>query len=146
MSEQVSQDRFHVFYSVTPSMQVIDTKGQPIVFIAGRFHTKNADQIAFLQKMIADGSQAVSVNPDQLTMSADDLDPMEALKKKFIAEYLEQQAQQLSPEANVTESKQEPLNAASTTSIAPVAAGGGQTALASITARLAAAKVATPAN
>lgn len=134
MSE--TENQFHVFYSSMPSMQVIDDAGNPIIFVSGRFHTKDAKKIAFLQKMIADGTTSVFVRPDQLTMSDADLDPLEVLKKKHIQEYLEEQARHLNPEANVTESTQGPINAASTTDIAPVAIGGGTSALQQTMARL----------
>ena len=139
------QTPFHVFYSIVPSMQVIDSKGQPIIFVSGRFHTRDEGKIAFLNQMIADGTTAIFTKPDQLTMSADDLDPMKALKAKHIKEYLEEQARQLDPNANVSESVQERLNPASTSDIAPVAAGGGASTLATVRAQLNAAKLATPA-
>ena len=131
---------FHVFYSSIPSMQIIDKKGQPIIFVSSRFHTRDKSKIEFLNEMIADGSTAVFVRPDQLTLGADELDPMTVLRKKHIQEYLEEQARQLNPEANVSQSVQGPLQAASTADIAPVAAGGGATALNSTLARLAAVK------
>ena len=133
---------FHVFYSTAKSMQVIDSKGQPIVFVSGRYHTRDKSKIDFLNKMIEDGTTAVFTNPDQLTMSDADLDPMETLKRKHIAEYLAEQAKHLDPANNPGNSVQGPLNAASTTSIAPVAAGGGQSALAAVTAKLVAARTA----
>ena len=140
-----SENQFHVFYSVIPSMQIIDSTGNPIIFVSGRFHTKDQRKIDFLNQMIADGTTSVFVRPDQLTMSDADLDPMEVLRKKHIAEYLAEQAKQLDPESNVTESVQGPLKAASTTDIAPVAAGGGKSALQETMARLNAIK-ANPAT
>ena len=125
MSDKTSPDQFHIFFSSSPSMQIIDTKGQPIVFVSSRFHTKDPDRIAFLQKMIADGTSAVFTDPNQLTLSAADLDPLTVLKKKHIAEFLAEQAKHLDPANNPGASVQGPLNAASTTDIAPVAAGGG---------------------
>lgn len=133
---------FHVFYSTTKSMQVIDSKGQPIVFVSGRYHTRDTAKITFLNQMIADGSSAVFTNPNQLTMSDADLDPLETLKRKHIAEFLAEQAKHMDPTNNPGDSVQGPLNAASTTSIAPVAAGGGQSALAAVTAKLATATAA----
>ncbi len=116
---------FHIFYSRTQSMQVIDSRGQPIVFVSGRFHTRDEAKISFLNQMIADGTQSIFLDPDNLTMAADQLDPMNVLKAKHIREYLEQQAQFLDPNQDGGTSVQTKLNAASTTSIAAVAAGGG---------------------
>lgn len=138
MSEQI---RYHVFYSAMPSMQVIDAKGNPIIFVASRFHTKNKEQIDFLNKMIEDGTTSVFVNKDQLTMSDADLDPMEALRRKHIQEYLEQQAIHLDPTQGATESKQGNFNPASTTDIAPVTLGSAQSGVVSqVQAKLAALK------
>lgn len=138
MSDQVAEKRFNVYYSAIPSMQVIDEKGNPIVFVSSRFHTMDPSKIAFLDKMIADGTTAVFVNPNQLTMSEADLDPMETLRRKHIQEYLAQQAEQINPESGATESKQGPLNAASTTDIAAVTLGAGTSASTDVKAKLAA--------
>lgn len=136
----MSENSFHVFYSVIPSMQVVDKQGNPIIFVSGRFHTKDLAKIAYLQEMIEQGSTSVFVKDNQLTLDESELDPLTVLRKKYIQEYLEEQARQLDPSANVTESVQGPINAASTTDIAPVAAGGGPSVVSSITARLNAAK------
>ena len=141
-----SKSDFYVFYSAMPSMQIIDSRGQPIIFVSSRFHTRDQAKIDFLNEMIKSGSTSVFVNPNQLTLAADELDPMTVLRKKHIQEYLEEQARQLNPEANVSSSVQGPINAASTSDIAPVAAGGGASALTSTIARLNAIKAATPVS
>lgn len=128
-----AEPTFHLFFSVTPSMQVIDSKGQAIIFVSGRHHTKDPARIAFLNEMVEHSGGTIFTNPDQLTMSADQLDPMNVLKAKHIREYLEQQAQFTDPNQDGGISVQGPLTPASTTSIAAVAAGGGPS---SITARI----------
>lgn len=119
-----SPEKFNIYFSNPPSMQVISSRGKPMMFVSGRYHTKDHGEIADLENLCENGSGAVFKNPDMLQLSGDQLDPMNVLKAKHIKEYLEQQAQMLNPNNDGGTSVQGPLNAASTTSIAPVAAGG----------------------
>lgn len=119
-----STEKFNIYFSNPASMQVISSRGKPMMFVSGRYHTKDPGEIQDLDNLCENGSGAVFKNPDMLQLSGDQLDPMNVLKAKHIKEYLEQQAQMLNPNNDGGTSVQGPLNAASTTSIAPVAAGG----------------------
>jgi len=68
--------------------------------------------------------------PNNLTMAADQLDPMNVLRAKHIREYLEQQSQFLNADQDGGTSVQGNHAPASTTSIAAVAAGGGPNSIA----------------
>jgi hypothetical protein len=123
MSEVQAEERFNAYFCSPPSMQVIDGKGQPMVFISGRFVTKDPGQIALLDDMCLKGTGSIFKNPDQLTLSAADLDPENALRAKYFKEFQEQQAQNF--QANPGDSVQTQLTPASTTDIAPVTLGHG---------------------
>ena len=119
-----SPEKFNIYFSNPASMQVISSRGKPMVFVSGRYHTKDPGEIQDLEGLCEYGSGAVFKNPDMLQLAGDQLDPMNVLRTKFFKEFQEQQAAMLNPENDGGTSVQGPLNAASTTSIAPVAAGG----------------------
>lgn len=134
----IAEDRYNVYFCNPPSMQVIDGKGQPMVFISGRFVTKDPAQIAQLESMCENGSGAIFKNPDQLTLAASDLDPMNALRNQFYKEFQAEQARRLDPTQNFGSTALERLTPASTTDIAPVTAGNGPVNAASLAALTAA--------
>lgn len=82
---------FHVFYSSKLSSNMITTTGRYIVFVNGRYVTNSEEEINYLKTEIALGNPFLSVVEGKEIMSAEDLDPMAALKKQHIAEYLEEQ-------------------------------------------------------
>ncbi len=130
MSEQATPETtqetlFNIYFCNPPSMQVISSKGKPMVFISGRYHTKDAGEIAELDSLCEHGSGSVFKDPNRLTMSASELDPMNVLRAKFFKEFQEQQAAHLNPANDVGDSVQGPLKAASTSDIAPITAGNG---------------------
>lgn len=117
-------EKFNIYFSNPPSMQVISSRGKPMMFVSGRYHTNDPGEIQDLDNLVKNGSGSVFTDSNMLQLSGDQLDPMNVLRAKHIKEYLEQQAQMLNPNNDGGTSVQGPLNAASTTSIAPVAAGG----------------------
>ena len=116
--------KFNVYFSNPASMQVISSRGKPMMFVAGRYHTNDPGEIQDLDGLVKNGSGNVFTDPNMLQLSGDQLDPMNVLKSKFFKEFQEQQAAMLNPNNDGGTSVQGPLNAASTTSIASVAAGG----------------------
>ena len=122
-----SEIKFNIYFSNPASMQVISSRGKPMMFVSGRYHTKDPGEIQDLDLLCENGSGAVFKDPNMLQLSGDQLDPMNVLKARHIKEYLDQQAAMLNPNNDGGTSVQGPLNAASTTSIAPVAAGGVST-------------------
>lgn len=132
MSEQV----LNLYFSTVASMQVVMPRGKAIVFISGRYATSKGEEILFLDDLVENGTGTVFKNPSLLTINAADMDPMNALRNKFYAEFMAEKQAQLNPQNDRGNSEQGPLNAASTTSIAPVAAGGDATSLHSQVAKL----------
>lgn len=123
----MSQD-LHMYFSVRPSMQVIGPKGQRIPFVSGKYFTRNAQEIEFLNEMVAEGRD-ITVDPNKLTITDAERDPMNALRAKFFQEFLAEQQAHLNPENDVGTSVQGQLTGTSTRDVAPVAAGGNATAL-----------------
>jgi len=115
---------FNIYFCNPPSMQVINMKGKAMQFISGRYHTKDESEIAMLDDMCENGSGSIFKDKNLLTMSSSELDPMNVMRAKFFKEFQEMQAAQLDPNSDRGESVQGNLKPASTSDIAPVAAGG----------------------
>jgi len=115
---------FNQYLSSVPSIQIITGNGKAIVFVNGKYHTDKVDEIAFLDGVVAEDRGTIYVNRDKPTVSAEDLDPMKALEAQFRAKFIAEMQAQLDPNNDRGTSEQGKLNAASTTTIAPVAAGG----------------------
>lgn len=115
-----------LYKSTSKFCNVVTTKGHVLHFKAGHFATNNPAYIEFLDKEISEGGFAgtIFIDPNARTLTAEQENPMLALEKQFYAKFLAEQAAHLNPGNNMGTSEQGKLNAASTTSIAPVAANG----------------------
>lgn len=100
--------------------------GRRLDFKGGMFVTDESDVIAFLDTAIARDEYAgqIFIDPNARTITAEQENPMLALKKKFFEEFLAKQAAHNDSNRDMGTSEQGPLNAASTTDIAPTALGG----------------------
>jgi hypothetical protein len=65
-----------------------------IRFFAGSYITNAPDEIAHLDAQIAAGHQMIYTKKGQETVTSESLDPLAAIKKKVIDEYLAAQAAQ----------------------------------------------------
>lgn len=103
--------------------------GKPIIFQSGKYLTDDSTEIEALKEEIRKGHPHIYIDPKEETVKSDDLNPMNVIKKKHFEEFLEEQRlaheRALDPMANISESKQESLKAASTTNIAAAMAGAG---------------------
>ena len=88
----VSEKLYHVFYSTLESCRMITKGGRNIAFVLGKYVTDVPEEIDYLQEEMALGNSRISVVAGKEQMTADDLDPMKALKKQHIKEYLAEQA------------------------------------------------------
>ena len=114
------ETKFNVYFSNPKSMQVVSSRGKAMIFINGRYTTKDAGEIADLEGLAASSNSSVFKDPAILQLSEADLDPMNALKARFFKEFQEQQAANLNPEQDFGASVQERLKATSTSSIQAV--------------------------
>lgn len=125
---------------------VATPKGHVLHFKGGMFVTDNPEYIEFLDAQIAINgfSGAIYIDPNARTITAEQENPMLALKKHFYEQFKQEQAAQLNPKNDRGASVQGKLNAASTSDIAPVAANGGPAA--ATPAAVLMAKVMSPAT
>ncbi len=97
--------------------------GRVAHFKGGMYVTSDAYEIKELDREISLGHPQIYIDPNARTISAEQENPMLALKKKFYEEFMAEQAAHLDPTNNLGESAQGPLKPASTTDIAPVTVG-----------------------
>jgi hypothetical protein len=128
MTAATQEPKLHVFFSTIKSMQTITPSGGRILFVSGTYYTKDEEEIQFLNEM-ARKNRGVYTQPDMLTISEADRDPMQALRNKVRAEIMAEMQGHLNPENDRGTSVQGNLNPASTRDMAPVAAGGDATQL-----------------
>jgi len=87
---QVEERKFQHYSSSRLNMAMLTKIGQRINFISGVFITDDQSVIRYLDEEIANGLNIITKGE---LLTEKEADPMEALKKKHIAEYLEQQAE-----------------------------------------------------
>lgn len=112
--------KLNVYFSNPKSLQVISSRGKAMVFINGRYTTKDEGEIADLELAATRQNGSIFKDPKMLQLTESELDPMNVLKARFFKEFQEQQAAHLNPEQNFGASVQERLKAASTSSIQAV--------------------------
>lgn len=117
----------HLYWSTMPFMNYVFTKGEFAHFRHHRFATDVPEEIEQLNNEVARKHPHIYIKPDQPYLTEEMEDPMKALKKKIIAEFLAQQAAFTDPENDMGNTKQEAIRPQSTTDIAAVAAGGDAT-------------------
>lgn len=81
-------DTLHLFRSNLPSCKYIFRSGKVAEFVAGNYITKNQKEIDELNEEISYGHPHLFVEAGRTTVQADELDPLNALKKKLRQEIL----------------------------------------------------------
>jgi len=124
-----STDTYHLFKSQQTSWTYYCRKGQPCVFVQGQYFTKDPVIIQELKEEVANGHPAIYIDENQVTFNPETDTPMAKLRsqmrEQIIAELMESQKNASGdPARDMGTSKQDQLNPASTSTIAPVAAGG----------------------
>lgn len=109
---------------------VIMGNGRTLHFKAGMYITADQEEIDFLDRAVAKNEfrGMIYIDPNARTITAEQENPLLALRKKHFEEFLEEQRRMLNPDNDMGKSEPGKLNAASTTSIAPTAAGGDASA------------------
>jgi len=121
-------DILHVFKSSMRYMNFVFSNGMIAEFINHVYYTKREDQIAELNREIAFGHPQIHVDPNALTIVAEDRDPVVSLRKKIRDELIADGWAKINPDNDMGKSEQGKLTPASTTSIAAVSANGDGTA------------------
>lgn len=83
------ESKFQVYSSSRVSMRMLTEKGTRITFANYKFITSDPESIAYLDAEIKNGLQSVTKGEE---LSTAELDPMHAVKKKAVEDYLAQQA------------------------------------------------------
>lgn len=133
--QTTQEPRLHVFFSHSKSVQLVTPTGQKIVFVSGKYYTQDESEIAYLQDMVR-MKREVYTDPNMLTISESERDPMTALKNRMREEILAEMAAQLNPANDRGESVQGHIKATSTSDISAVAAGGDASQLHAQVAKL----------
>ena len=116
-----------LYKSTFPIVNVISPIGKVIEFRGGIFITDETDLIEYLDDQVAKrafGGQ-IYIDPNARTITAEQENPMLALKKKFYEQFQKDQASFINPANDMGTSDQGKLKPASTIDIAPVALGSG---------------------
>lgn len=132
-----------LYKSTIKFCNIILPDGTRLDFKGGMYITGDEDIIRYLDRAIGRNEYQgqIYIDPNARTVTAEQENPMLALRKKLYAEFLAEQQAHLDPNNNMGTSTQGPLKAASTTDIAPVTIGGP-----SVASLMTAAAKLTPAN
>ncbi len=95
MSE--TTQKYNQYFSSRPRISITTPLGKRIDFVGGTYLTNKEDEIKFLDEQIALGHQMIYVRKGSEVVDADALDPLAAVKKKAVEEYLAQQALNSNP-------------------------------------------------
>ena len=116
-----------LYWATMPFMNFVFPNGKVAVFRHYRFATEVPSEIEVLDREVAGNHPYIYVKQDALYLTEEMEDPMKALRKKIIADYLAEQAKFVDPNNNMGNTVQENLRPQSTSDIASVAAGGDAT-------------------
>jgi hypothetical protein len=125
-----SQGAKRLYKSSARSCNVILPDGVTLNFRMGMYSTADEGVIKYLDRQIAKNGfgGSIYIDPNARTITEEQENPMLALRKKIIAEYVAEQNAFLNPGNDMGTSDQGKLKPASTSDIAPVAASGDSTA------------------
>lgn len=125
MDTQATSDK-RLYKSSMKFCNVSLPNGHVLHFKGGMFATDNPAYIEYLDKEIASGGYAgaIYIDPNARTISAEQENPMLAMKNFFYEQFKREQQEQLNPANDRGTSEQGTLKPASTSDIAAVVAGG----------------------
>ena len=86
--------KYNQYFSTRPRLSIAMKSGTIIRFVGGQYVTDVPDEISFLDEQIAAGHSMLYVKKGSETVTQEQLDPMAAIKKKAVEEYLAQQQKQ----------------------------------------------------
>ena len=86
--------QYNQYFSTRPRLSIVMKSGTIIRFVGGQYVTDVPDEIDFLNEQVAAGHSMIYVKKGNETVTQEQLDPMAAIKKKAVEEYLAQQQKQ----------------------------------------------------
>ena len=93
------EKEYHVYHCARDNMRMHTPDGQEIRFTHKRHITDNPKHIEYLDSEVEAGNIFISVDKEKPVVTSSDLDPMAALKRKHIKEFLAEQAAQAAANA-----------------------------------------------
>ena len=126
-STQTAESGKRLYKSTIKFNNIVFPNGNVAHFKGGMFATDVPAQIDYLDAQIAQNgfNGIIYIDPNARTITAEQENPMLALKKKFFEQFQAEQASFINPANDMGTSDQGKLKPASTTDIAPVALGSG---------------------
>lgn len=115
-------ERFNKYHSTMPSMRYVFRSGKVAHFTSNTFYTCVELEIKELDDEIAAGNPFLYVDKEELSVAAEDRDPMSKLRKKIIAEYEAEKLKSETPR-DMGDSVSAGKGISTSATIAPVAAG-----------------------
>lgn len=115
-----------LYKSTNKFCNVITSRGKVLHFKMGMYITDDAEDIDFLDRAIQRNEfvGGIYIDPKARTITAEQENPMLALRNKFYEEFRKEQAEMLNPDNDMGTSTPGNLKTATTSSIAAVTAGG----------------------
>ena len=113
-----------VFKSTIPSVNYIFSNGKPAIFQQGVYRTNVEWEIKELEKEISNGHPHLFIDEAEREIDSEMVDPMNALRAKIIAEYVEAQNKAVNPANDMGSTEQKPLKPANSRDVAEAALGG----------------------
>ena len=130
MTTDTSAEIKRLYKSTIKFNNIIFPNGHVAHFKGGIYVTDNPAYIEYLDAQIAQNGfgGVIYIDPNARTITAEQENPMLALKRKFYEEFEAERASKMNPANDMGSSEQGPLKPASTSDIAPVALGGDASA------------------
>jgi hypothetical protein len=118
-----TEDAVVVFHNTLLHSRFSLKNGKECIFMNGEFATSNVDEIKELLAEISAGNPHIYLKKEKFMMDKKELDPMEALRRKIIAEHIASQNAIQAGDADYGNSEQGKLNVASSADVAAAASG-----------------------
>ena len=100
MSNQESK-KYNQYFSARPSLNITMPLGERIRFVGGTYITDSKHEIEFLDEQIKLGHGMIFTRKGQETVTSEALDPLAAIKKKAVEEYLANQQRAMDPKQDM---------------------------------------------
>jgi len=91
----------HAFKCTNINSQYLFKNGKAAPFIGGWYYTDVQSEIDELSAEIASGHPFFSIDENRKTVTAEEMDPLDSIKKKAVAEYLAAQAAAINKSRNM---------------------------------------------
>ena len=113
-----------LFKATLPSINYIFKNGKPAIFIHGRFSTDVPSEVAELKEEIAARHPHIYIDPEELEVNSEFIDPIEIMKTKLREELRAEMLLATDKNNDRGTTLPVPLRPASSEDVAPISQGG----------------------